>query len=115
MRAELSNRLSRLNEKRFVVFEFTQQTNDCIESFPASRGATSSAVDHQLIGIFRDFGIEIVHQHPHRRFLMPAFARAFITTRRLYNSFSTHELIAPQSKSPRRMASATWAISPESG
>src|SRR5262249_19919774 len=114
MRAEFPNRLSRLNEKRLVVFNVTQRTKDCVKGFPASRGATSSAVDHELIRIFCDLRIEIIHQHPHRCFLMPAFARAFIAARRVNNSLSTHWLIVPQSKSPRRIASATPAISPES-
>ena len=114
MGSEFADRLSRLNQKRFVVFEFAQRANDCIESFPASRGATCSTVNDELIGIFCDFRIEIVHQHPHRRFLMPAFARALTAVRRVNDSLSTHKLFAPESKSPRRIASATWAMSPES-
>src|SRR5206468_5389383 len=99
--------------KGFVVFELAQRADDCIKSFPAPCGATCSTVNNQLIGIFCDVRIEIVHQHPHGRFLMPALARAFTAARRVNNSLSTHELFAPQSKSPRRIASATRAMSPE--
>ena len=97
---KFADRLSRLNEKGFVIFEFAQRANNCIESFPAPRGATCSTVDNELIGIFCDVRIEIVHQHPHGRFLMPAFARAFTAARRVDDSLSTHELFAPESKSP---------------
>src|SRR4029077_14083917 len=110
---KLADRLSRLHEKRFVIFHFVQRANNCVESFPTPRGATCSAVNDQLIGIFCDVRIEIVHQHPHRRFLMPPFARAFTAPRRVDDSLSTHELFASESKSPWRIASATRAMSPD--
>jgi hypothetical protein len=53
-----------------------------------------------LIGIFCDVRIEIVHQHPHRRFLMPPFADEFTAARRVDDSLSTHDYSAFQSKSP---------------
>ena len=97
---KFADRLSRLHEKGFVVFEFAQRANDCIESFPTPRGATCSTVNNELIGIFCDVRIEIVHQHPHGGFLVPAFAGAFTAARRVDDSLSTHELFAPESKSP---------------
>src|SRR5438552_9574297 len=100
MRPKFADRLSRLHEKGFVVFEFAQRADDCIERFPAPRGATCSTVNNQLIGILCDFRIEIIHQHPHGRFLMPPFARAFTAAPRVDDSLSTHGLFAPESKSP---------------
>src|SRR5882724_554309 len=41
---KFADRLSRLNEKRFVIFQLAERPNNRIESFPASRGATSPAV-----------------------------------------------------------------------
>src|SRR5437762_2214760 len=111
---EFADRLSRLNEKSFVVFELAQRSNKCIESFPASDGATRSTVNNQLIGIFCDVRIEIVHQHPHGGFLMPPFACALTAARRVDDPLSTHELSVFEPKSPSRIASATRAISPES-
>src|SRR3954447_21027364 len=110
---KLANRLSRLNEKRFVVFELPQRADNCIESFPTPRGTTGSTVHNQLIGIFCDLRIEIVHQHPHGCFLVPAFADALTAMWRVDDSLCSHELFAPESKSPRRIASATRAMSPE--
>src|SRR5438874_3242117 len=111
VRPEFADRFSRLDKERFVVFQFTQRADDCIECFPASGGATSSTVNHELIRILCDVRIEIVHQHPHCRFLMPAFARGLSAARRMNNSLSAHELFASPSKSPRRIASATCAMS----
>jgi hypothetical protein len=44
-----------------------------------------------LIRILCDLGIEIVHQHPHCRFLMPAFARPLVAARRVNDSLPTHD------------------------
>src|SRR5262249_14143106 len=95
MRAEFPDRLSRLNEKRFVVFELTQHANDCVETSPASRGAASSAVNNQSIGVFSDVRIEVVHQHPHRRLLVPAFACTLTTARGVNNSLFSHSSFVP--------------------
>src|SRR5205823_8940579 len=94
--------------------EFAQRTHDRIERFPTSGGAPGPAVHNQLIRILGDIRIEIVHQHPHRGFLVPPFACALATARRVDYSFPAHAFLLSPSKSPRRIASATRAISPES-
>src|SRR2546430_16250267 len=74
------------------------------ESFP--RG---TAVNNQLIRIFCDVRIEIVHQHSHGGLLMPAFATQFIAARRMNHSFPAHKL----SNAPARIFSASRAMSPD--
>ncbi len=87
MRAEHRDGLSRLDDERLVVLETLERIDDRFEGFPAARRATGSAVDDQLVGSFRNLGIEVVHQHAQCRFLRPSFAgprraarRADVTT-----------------------------------
>ncbi len=75
--AEFADRLARLNEQGLVVFKPAQRTDNRIETFPISGRPPGAAVNDQSIRRFRDFRIEIVHQHPQGRFLVPAFATAF--------------------------------------
>src|SRR6184192_4672054 len=77
-------------------------------------GGTGRAVHDQLIWILRYVWVEIVHQHPHCGFLMPVFAGALAAAWRADDSFSAHDFSSSPSKSPRRIASATRAMSPES-
>src|SRR5262245_34866602 len=115
VRPEFAHWLPGLHEECFIVSELAQRTNDCIESFPASGGAACSAINDQSIRILGNIRIEIVHQHSHRSFLMPAFAASLAALRRVDNSLSTHDSSSSLSKSPRRIASATRAISFASG
>ena len=41
-----------------------------------------AAVDDQFIRLLGNLGIEVVHQHPQRAFLLPAFAGNFAPPRR---------------------------------
>src|SRR6266567_3175321 len=117
MCAKFSHWFSRLYEQRLVIFEFAQGANNRIESFPASSRAPGPAVNNESVGIFGHVRIEIVHKHPHGRFLMPAFATPIVATGRTDDSFIPHNFSSRKlsgSKSPRRIASATRAMSPES-
>src|SRR5439155_3566077 len=109
------HRLARLHEKRLVVFEAAQRTNNRVERFPASGSAPSPAVNYKLVWIFCYIRIEIVHQHPHGCLLVPAFAGTLAAVRRMDDSSSTHSFLSSPSKAPRRIASATWVISPDRG
>ena len=104
VRPEFADRFSRLDQKRFVILQCAQRAYDCIERVPAPRGAACATVNDELIRILCDLGIEIVHQHPHRRFLMPAITRALIAARRLNDSLPTHNDSLFKSKSSRRIA-----------
>ena len=48
--------------------------HDRVERLPAAGGATGAAVDHEVLGVLGDLGVEVVHQHPQRGFLLPALA-----------------------------------------
>jgi hypothetical protein len=87
---EFSNRLSRLHKERLIVFEIAKGSDNRIESFPAPGGATRSTVNDKAVRRFGYIGIEIVHQHPHGRFLMPAFAASLDAARCVNDSFSAH-------------------------
>ena len=51
-----------------------ERAHDGVERGPAARRAARSAVHDQILRPLGDVGIEIVHQHPQRGFLRPAFA-----------------------------------------
>ena len=51
-----------------------QRPDDRVERRPVARRLARSAVDDEIVGPLGDLGIEIVHQHPQRGFLRPAFA-----------------------------------------
>src|SRR4029434_9912751 len=97
-----------------VILQFAQRPNDGVEGFPTPCGPARAAINNQLVGIFRDLGIEIVHQHPQRGFLMPSFATEFIPAWCANRSFLGHSESSALSKRPFRIASATRSISVES-
>jgi hypothetical protein len=86
VRSEHSDRLTRLDQQRFVGVERAQRLDDAIETFPVARGAADAAVHDQLVGILRDLAIEIVHQHAQRRFGQPALRRALRAARRTHRA-----------------------------
>ena len=66
--------LSALHEKCFVILEPAKRLDDCVERFPVSRSFSCSAIDNQILRSFSHVRVEVVHQHPERRFLLPRFA-----------------------------------------
>ena len=48
--------------------------NNRIKRFPRAHGLTPSAIDDEFIRILGNLGIEIVHQHAHRRLRLPGLA-----------------------------------------
>jgi len=69
---EHADRLARLHQQGFIVIEVGQALDDLVVALPVARGATNTTVDHQLFRVLGDFRIEVVHQHPQRRFCQPA-------------------------------------------
>jgi hypothetical protein len=63
-----------LHQQRLVVAEGAQRREDRVEAFPVARRLADPAVDHQLRGVLRDLGIEVVLDHPVGRFGKPAAA-----------------------------------------
>ena len=103
-----------LDEQCFVVLEFTKRSHDRVERFPTPRRPAGSTVNDQLVRILRHVRIEIVHQHPERGLLMPAFAALLRATRRANHSFRAHIFSVSLSNSPSRIAAATRSISSDS-
>ena len=48
--------------------------DDRVEGVPAPRRAAGAAVDDEVVRVLGDLRVEVVHQHPERRFLLPAAA-----------------------------------------
>src|SRR5207237_6579010 len=86
-------------------------TQSDLEAIQRRRSPTRPAVNDELVRIFGDIGIEIIHQHPHCRFLMPAFAAHLAPARRVDDSLAAHN----SSNLPERICPASRAMSPESG
>src|SRR5713226_8822466 len=68
------NRLSRLHQQRLVVRQSSQRLHNRMKTFPIPRRFSRSAVHHQIFRLLRHLRIQIVHQHPQRRFLLPPLA-----------------------------------------
>ena len=71
---EDADRLARLDQQRLVVLEAAQLADDRVERGPAARRPAGAAVDDEVVRVLGDLGIEVVHQHPQRRLLLPAAA-----------------------------------------
>ncbi len=82
MRLEHADRLAGLDEQRFVVLEVRERADDRVVRLPVARRLARSAVDDEIVGTLGHFRIEIVHQHPQRGFLRPAFAGQRCASRR---------------------------------
>ena len=73
MGAKYADRFAGLHQQRLVALQPLQGRDDAVETLPIARRAADAAIDHELAGLFRHVGIEIVHQHAHRRFGEPGF------------------------------------------
>ena len=71
--AEHPDGLARLDQQRLVVIQPLQRLDDLVIAFPVARGAADAAIDDQFVRRLGDVGMQVVHQHPHRRFGEPAF------------------------------------------
>ena len=71
VRAKDADRLTALDEQSLVVREIAKRAHDRIEGVPASCGASRAAIHDEIIGTLSDVRVEIVHQHPQRRLLLP--------------------------------------------
>ena len=64
--------LARLHEEGFVRREFLERLDDGMEGRPVAGGLAAASIDDEVGGAFGNLGIEVVHQHPQRRFGQPA-------------------------------------------
>ena len=69
--AEHADRLARLHQQRLVVLQRLERRDDLVEILPGARRPADAAIDDQLVRVFGDIGVEIVHQHAQRRFGLP--------------------------------------------
>ena len=74
VRAEHADRLAGLHEHRLVIAQRRERANHRVERIPRSRRTASAAVHDEVVRTLGHLGVEVVHQHPHRRFLLPALA-----------------------------------------
>ena len=70
--AEHADRLAGLDEQRLIALEAAQRRDDAVERRPVARRPADAAIDDELARPLGDVGIEIVHEHPQRRFGQPA-------------------------------------------
>ncbi len=96
---EDAHRLAGLDEKRLLGPELSQARDDRVISSPAARRLASAPVDDQLVGMLGDIGVEVVHQHAHRRFLRPAFARELAAVRCTHGARSTSHRVTVRADS----------------
>ena len=84
--AEHADRLARLDEHRLVVAERAERVDDRVEGLPRARRLARAAVDHELVRPLRHVRVEVVHQHPERRLLLPAAAGELAAARRVHGA-----------------------------
>ena len=75
VRAEHADRLAALHEQRLVVARASRSVATIASNASQLRAALPGpAVHHQIVRPLGDLGVEVVHQHPQRGFLLPALA-----------------------------------------
>ncbi len=72
MGAKDADGLARLDKQRLVRSETAERRDDRVEGLPVARRPADAAIDDELVRPLGDVGIEVVHQHPQRRFGQPA-------------------------------------------
>ena len=80
---EHADRLPGLHQQGLVVLEALEGLEDGIEALPVARRATAPPVHDELVRVLGDVGIEVVLDHPERRFCQPALAGQLAAARGL--------------------------------
>ena len=70
------------DEQRLVVLEPPELGDDRVEGLPAARRPAGAAIHDEVVGILGHLGVEVVHEHPQRRLLLPALAGELGAARR---------------------------------
>ncbi len=71
VRAHDADGLARLHQHRLVVAQRGERADHRVERAPVAGRAAGAAVDDEVVGAFRDLGIEVVLQHPQRGLGLP--------------------------------------------
>ena len=74
MRAKNAHRLTRLNQQGFVGRQCLERLENRLEAIPVAGRLADAPIDHQLLRIFSDLGIQIVLDHPPRALDQPVAA-----------------------------------------
>src|ERR1022692_1706274 len=74
VRLEHAHRLARLHQQSLVVLQLLQSCDDGVVRLPTPRRPTGSAVHNKVLRTLGNFLVEVVHEHAHGGFLLPAFA-----------------------------------------
>jgi hypothetical protein len=81
VRLKYAHRLARLHQQSFIILEVFQRRNDSVICLPTARRASRSAIHDKVLGALGNVRVEIVHEHAHGSFLLPAFAVDLIAAR----------------------------------
>src|SRR5450756_2913972 len=95
MRPEDADRLAGLDEQRLVIGEHAQLADDRVERLPGARRPAGPAVDDERVGVLGDLGVQVVHEHPEHRLLLPTAAGELGAARRADGSVSYTHLTLP--------------------
>ncbi len=85
---EYADRLAGLYQQGFIIVELSEAFDDLVVALPVARGTADATVNHQLIGVFGDFRVEVVHQHAQRRFGQPALGGQLSAACSPYDAFT---------------------------
>ena len=71
---EHAHRFAGLHQQGLVILQIPERIDDGMIGLPAPRRPPGAAVDHQIARPLSDLLVKIIHQHTHRRFLLPTLA-----------------------------------------
>ena len=86
MCAHDAHRFATLHQQRLIGRERFETRDDRVEALPIARGLTAAAIHDKILWALGNFGIEVVHEHAHRRFRGPCRAHALVAARRTNHS-----------------------------
>ena len=87
---EHPHRLPALHEERLVVLQTPQRLDDLRVARPIARRLARASVHDEVVGALGHGRVEVVHQHPEGRFLVPALAGEGRPARRVDGSGWLH-------------------------
>src|ERR1700733_4528799 len=79
---EHSYGLAGLYQEGLIIFEAVECSDNRVVTVPVARGLASATIHNQLFRLFRNFRIEVIHQHPFGCFLDPSSCRSRVAARR---------------------------------
>src|SRR5207248_10822771 len=108
---EHADRLAGLDEQRLVGVQSGQFTGDRVEAGPVARRLAGAAVDDQVLWALGDVRVEVVVEHPQRRFGLPVLGGELGTARGADRAGHQTSRLAAARTAPDRTSSSAAAIS----